>query len=191
MHAFDKVSCAALDGHESSDLKIGQKISATVQLVKDYGLILDIKSQGDAADRMTGFIVNDQKKKADKVYKAGETEVEAIVLDIDFEKKIVELSERLVSSAALGEETKQAKKIKGDAQAYQKAVVELNKEQYLVVSLKSDRSKVGVCILHGLSAESQSAYTSYSIGDEIDVKWTFSKIQKDREGRFVLTQPRL
>jgi len=86
--------------------------------VKDYGLILDIKSQGEASDRMTGFIVNDQKKKADKVYKAGETEVECIVLDIDFEKKIVELSERLVSSVAQGEETKKAKKQKGTAEAY-------------------------------------------------------------------------
>ena len=55
-----------------------------MQLVKDYGLILEImdqKSQG-----MTGFIVNEQKIKSDKVYKIGETVLDCIVLDIDLEK---------------------------------------------------------------------------------------------------------
>jgi len=69
-------------------------------------------------------------------------------------------------------------------------VVELNKEQYLVVTLKSDRTKVGVCILHGLTADSQSLYQNYGIGDEIDVKVTASKLNKDRDGLFVLTCPR-
>ena len=54
-------------------------------------------------ERMTGFIVNQQKKKIDKVYKASETLVDSVILDIDYEKRIVELSERLVGQ----EESKQ------------------------------------------------------------------------------------
>ena len=80
-------------------------------MVKDYGLILDI--EGSTAS-MTGFIVNEQKLKTDKVYKVGDTIQDCIVLDIDFEKKIVDLSERLSAT----EETKQAKKAdKKDVQA--------------------------------------------------------------------------
>lgn len=57
----------------------------------------------------------------------------------------------------------------------------------MVVTLKSDRSQVGVCILHGLSPESESAYKRFSIGDEIDVKILAGK----KGGRFVLTQAKL
>lgn len=54
---------------------------------------------------MTGFIVNEQKLKLVKTYKVGETISNCVILDIDIEKKIVDLSERL----AVNEETKQAK----------------------------------------------------------------------------------
>lgn len=156
-------------------------MTGKVQLVKDYGLILEIVDS-----EMTGFIVNEQKRKADKTYKVGDTLKECVILDIDFEKRIVDLSERL-STSGDQEESKTAKKAKKGDQSFQKAVVELNKEKYLVVSLKSDRSQVGVCILHGLSPESESAYSRYSIGDEIDVKIFAGK----KGGRFVLTQTKL
>ena len=137
---------------------------------------------------MTGFIVNEQKLNTEKTYKVGEVISDCVVLDIDFEKKIVDLSERLVSN----EESKKAKKKDAKQEGFQKAVVELNKEKYLVVSLKADRSRVGLCVLHNLSAESHSAYQSYGIGDEIDVKVVPSKLPaKPSEGRFILTQPRL
>jgi ribosomal protein S1 len=56
------------------------------------------------------------------------------------------------------------------------------------VSLKNDRSQIGVCILHGLSPESEAVYRRYNIGDEIDVKViSFSK----KGGKFVLTQAKL
>ena len=150
-------------------------------MVKDYGLISEI-----VGSEMTGFIVNEQKRKADKVYKAGDTLVESVVLDIDFEKRIVDLSERLATPVD-EEESKQSKKAKHGDHSFQKSVVELNKEKYLVVSLKNDRSQVGVCILHGLSAESESVYSRYNIGDEIDVK----VIAGRKGGRFVLTQAKL
>ena len=143
---------------------------------------------------MTGFIVNEQKLKSDKVYKIGETVLDCIVLDIDFEKQIVDLSERLVNqqledSKELASQKKQAKKNQ-QQQSFVKAVVELNKERYLVISLKSNRSKIGVCILHGLAAgTSATAYEAYGIGDEIDVKVTESSSGED-EGRFLLTMAR-
>jgi len=141
-----------------------------VQLVKDYGLILDILGCGAG---MTGFIVNEQKLKVDKVYKVGDTIVDCVVLDIDFEKKIVDLSERL---QGFEEVKKKSEKKDGQAGGFQKAVVELNKEQYLVLSLKSDRTQLALCILHALCAETRNLYERYSIGAEIDVKVVASKL---------------
>ena len=175
LKSFEKLTGHAFSA--SNTLKIAQKVQAKVQLVKDYGLILGIEGQ----EEMTGFIVNEQLKKADKTKKVGDS-VSCVVMDIDFDKKIVDLSERLATKDQ--EETKQAKSAKQTT--LQKAVVELNKEQYLVVSLKADRSQIGVSILHGHCQESQTAYSRYSVGDEIEVK-----VVGGSEGSFVLTQPKL
>lgn len=56
-------------------------------MVKEYGLILKID------DNYTGFIVNEQKS-LDKQYKTNQS-VNAVILDVDYEKKIIDLSERL------------------------------------------------------------------------------------------------
>ena len=65
-------------------------------------------------------------------------------MDIDTDKKIVDLSERLTSSSEKTEDKKSKKE-------YQKAIVELNKEEYLVISFKNNRSKIGVCLLQTIS----------------------------------------
>ena len=57
------------------------------------------------------------------------------MLDVDYEKKIVDLSERLV-------DIKQTLK-----QQETKAFVELTKDSYMIVSMKGDRSKFGMCVL--------------------------------------------
>ena len=57
--------------------------------------------------------------------------LDCIVLDIDTGKKIADLSERLAET-----KSSKDKEIKdGD----QKAIVELNKEQYLIVTFKKSR----------------------------------------------------
>jgi len=118
VEAFDKLFKA---GTEKCSVKIGEKVTATVQLVKDYGLILAIKDHDD----VTGFIINEQKASG-KQYKVG-SEIECVVLDIDTSKMIVDLSERLLTT----------KKKEKAASSSQKAFVELNKEQYLVITLKN------------------------------------------------------
>jgi len=59
-------------------------------------------------------------------------------MDIDFEKEIVDLSERLADS----EKSKSSAKI--NANSVQNAVVELNKEDYLIVSFKQNKRKFGI-----------------------------------------------
>ena len=190
LQAFDKLQTSTI----TTGLAIGGKTRGKVQLVKDYGLILHLDN--DSNDQLTGFIVNEQKIKADKVYKAGESELDCIVLDIDREKKIVDLSERLYSveeskASNTGAGKKKAAKQQTES-GYQKAVVELNKEQYLVVTLRSDRSKLAVCLLQDLTAESYASYQKYRIGDEIEVKLVAqNQKQSDSYGRFLLAQPRL
>ena len=49
-------------------MQFGQRLEATVQLAKEYGLILDIPNQDDEESQLTGFIVNEQKKSS-KEYK--------------------------------------------------------------------------------------------------------------------------
>lgn len=53
-------------------------------------------------------------------------------MDIDFEKEIVDLSERLV-------EKKSGKSQKIKKGQTLKAIVELNKEEYLIISFKQNR----------------------------------------------------
>jgi len=96
-------------------------------LVKEYGLILKVSEQ------YTGFIINELIK-SDKKFKPGAS-IEATLLDIDCDKKMLDLSERVV--------IKDTKSVKDKS----KAVVELTKDSYMIVSLKSDRQKFGVVLL--------------------------------------------
>lgn len=96
-------------------------------MVKEYGLILKVSEQ------YTGFIINELIK-SDKKFKPGAS-IEATLLDIDCDKKMLDLSERVV--------IKDTKSVKDKS----KAVVELTKDSYMIVSLKSDRQKFGVVLL--------------------------------------------
>ena len=98
--AFEKLHKSQ---ESQGDLQIGGKCHGKVQLVKDYGLIIQIDGSEDG---LTGFIVNEQKASVDKTYKADKTKLDCIVLDIDAEKRIVDLSERLYTV----EESKVSKK---------------------------------------------------------------------------------
>ena len=49
------------------------------------------------------------------------------------------------------------------------------------MTLKSDRSRVAVCLLQDLTAESFTSYSRYSIGDEIEVK----VVTKSKDGKEV------
>ena len=101
--AFDQISrqMAVSDSASDESLRVGKKVKAQVQLVKEYGLILQLVAKegtNNSSDNMTGFIVNDQLAHLDKGYKVGQILSECIVLDTDPEKHIVDLSERLASS---------------------------------------------------------------------------------------------
>lgn len=85
------------------------------------------------SEQYTGFIINELIK-SDKKFKPGAS-VEATLLDIDCDKKMLDLSERVV--------IKDTKSVKDKS----KAVVELTKDSYMIVSLKSDRQKFGVVLL--------------------------------------------
>jgi hypothetical protein len=66
-----------------------------------------------------------------------------IVLDIDFEKELLDLSERLAS------EKISASKVKVGANF--KVTVELNKDDYLLVSFKQSKQTIGVLMMQGLN----------------------------------------
>ena len=65
--------------------------------------------------------------------------MQCLVLDIDPVKKIADLSEKIVTAKNKGQEVKVGQT--------QKAIVELNKESHLVLSMKNNRRAIGVCIL--------------------------------------------
>lgn len=80
-----------------------------MQLVKDYGLILALEDIVDQdGQQLTGFIVNEQKKSA-RTTKPGQI-LSCVVLDIDAQKKIVDLSERLVEEEENKTSTSKASK---------------------------------------------------------------------------------
>ena len=121
-------------------VKLGMQVTAKVQLVKDYGLILSVDG---FQDDLTGFIANEQLATS-KQYKIG-TSISCIVLDVDTDKKIIELSERLTTDGA-------NKDIQTKLKDNVKAIVEMNNERYLVVTLKNQRSTIGVCLLQDLNS---------------------------------------
>lgn len=126
-------------------------------------------------DTYTGFVVNDQKTSG-KIYKTGH-ELKCIVLDVDQDKKMLDLSERL-DGKPLG------KQIKDN----EKAFVELTKEHYMIVSFKQDRGQFAVCLLQqGINDNNvASAYEKYSVGDEVDVRVMGGK----SDGGLKLTMPK-
>jgi len=92
------------------------------------------------------------------------------------------LSESLVTTAASAEKQKKLKE-------NQKAIVEMNNEKYLVVTLKSDRSRIGVCILQNFNTTDIIAqYQRYKFGDEIEVR--LIEDSSRNEGDFLLMTPK-
>jgi hypothetical protein len=80
------------------------------------------------------------------------------VLDIDPVKKMADLSEKLGVVRNSDKEVKEGTKVR--------VLVELNKEGYLVVTLKNNRSVVGVCIPHNFNQDSE--VKNYQIGEELE-----------------------
>ena len=66
-----------------------------------------------------------------------------LVLDIDFEKEILDLSEKL------SEKTTSNQTIKVGNQY--KVTVELNKEDYLLVSFKQSKQSIGILMMQNLN----------------------------------------
>jgi len=129
-------------------LKQGVKVEGTVSLLKDYGTILSLKGG------LTGFIIKDNQK--------GEPEngqkVAATVLDADFQKGVVDLTMKLT-----GKESSEPLSGK------HKLVVELNKEDYLVVACKTNRQILGyLSLMHFNRDDRQNPHQNIEIGDEFE-----------------------
>lgn len=118
-------------------VKLGQEIDAQVQLVKDYGIITQIEGE----NVQTGFIINDHKGGQGK-YKQGQA-LKCVILDVDPLKKIADLSEKTFK--------KSDKDIIVGSSC--KAIVELNKDSYLICSLKNNRKKFGICIMQNFNMD--------------------------------------
>jgi hypothetical protein len=63
VRALSKVTQSAMNSFTTT---VGMRVKAKVTYIKKYGLLLAIDGS-----ELTGFIVNDQKIKADKEYKVG------------------------------------------------------------------------------------------------------------------------
>lgn len=99
-------------------------------------------------------------------------------MDIDLEKEIMDLSERLVEKhSSKSQPVKEGQTVK--------AIVELNKEDYLIVTFKQNRKQVGLLQLQPFNNDKRpQPNEKYQIDDEIDVQ----VIEDTTEG-FVLTIP--
>lgn len=81
-----------------------------------------------------------------KNYKKGQV-LECRLLDVDSEKKIIDLSEKLGNAESQDSSKKMGNKV----------LVELVKENYLVVTLKSNRCQVGVIIMNSFNKDAEDA----------------------------------
>lgn len=100
-----------------------------------------------------------------------------IVLDIDFEKELLDLSERLAAEKVSSTQLKVG--------AQYKVTVELNKDDYLLVSFKQNKQRIGVLMLQSLNNDQvPHPNAKYNMGDEIDVK-----VISVADNGFILTVP--
>lgn len=85
------------------------------------------------------------------------------MLDVDNDKQMLDLSERLCSVD---------KKDKSKLKENSKAIVEVIKENYMIVSLKQNRTSLAVCLLQQSINDMHMSveYEKYSVGDEIEIK---------------------
>jgi ribosomal protein S1 len=95
-----------------------------VSLAKEYGNIVGVEK----FPSLTGFILTEHLVPK-KDYKEGQ-KINCVVLDMDFEKEILDLSERLAEKGS----EKNPGTVKVGHQY--RATVELNKEDYLLLSFK-------------------------------------------------------
>lgn len=145
--------------HDFYELKIGEKVATHVTLAKDYGNIVSC----DKYPTLTGFILNEHLIPK-KEYKEGQ-KLSCVILDIDFEKEILDLSEKLADKAMSANPSS----IKVGHQY--KVVVELNKEDYLLVSFKQSKTSIGLLMMQNLNGDQvPNPNEKYQVGDEIDVK---------------------
>lgn len=99
-------------------------------------------------------------------------------MDIDFEKEILDLSERLA-------EKQSASSAQVKVGSQYKVVVELNKEEYLLVSFKQSKSSIGLLMMQSLNGDQvPNPNEKYQVGDEVEVK-----VISVTENGFVLTVP--
>jgi len=134
---------------------IGDVVETEVQLVKDYGVIVKVLDQEEVT---TGFIINTQT--TSKKIKPGQ-KIRCRVLDVDPIKKMADLSEKLGEVKTSKRDVKVGEEFK--------AIVELNKESFVILSLKSDKSKIGFCILHNFNRDDVDDKNP-QIGDEMEVR---------------------
>lgn len=66
-----------------------------------------------------------------------------LVLDIDFEKEILDLSEKLAEKTTSNQTIKVGNQYK--------VTVELNKEDYLLVSFKQSKQSIGILMMQNLN----------------------------------------
>ena len=120
----------------AEDIKIGTKLKAEVSLVKDYGAIV----APEKYPGLTGFILLEQ---IEGEVKEGQV-IEAIVMDMDFEKEIIDLSHKMakLTGGKMAAKVSTAAPLK-NGQQY-RARVELNKEDYLLISFKSHPNQLGL-----------------------------------------------
>jgi ribosomal protein S1 len=98
-------------------------------------------------------------------------------MDIDFEKEILDLSERLA-------ETKPAPAQVKVGHQY-RVTVELNKEDYLLVSFKQSKTCIGLLMMQSFNDDHlPSPNEKHQIGDEIEVR-----VIQNTETGYVLTVP--
>lgn len=96
-------------------------------------------------------------------------------MDIDFEKNIADLSEKIKVSESKTELKK--------GQSF-KAQVELSKEDYIIASLKGHKT-LAICMMNSFNNDNEiNANEKYHIGDEVDLQ-----VFKNTDSGLVLATP--
>ena len=138
-------SCTMDDGMRNalSKLRMGTLAKGTVSQIREFGLIISL--EGGVA----GFCMTDHTPKGDKAVSEGD-EVECCVLDVDWGKKVADVSLRTALVQGAKERPKAASLSSEKATA---GCVELVKSSYAIVSIPSAGNALAVAAMAGYNGK--------------------------------------
>ncbi|KAJ1569857.1 Protein RRP5 [Nowakowskiella sp. JEL0078] len=154
------------------DYPIGKKVEGVINQIVPYGLIVGLQP------KISGLVTSEQTKGTEEKKKG--TKISAKVIDIDVEKKIIDLTMRpdLMKPSKAGEDSILSK----NGNEPIDALVEVLKEDYLIVTLPAFGNTIAYAVSKTYNCNKTTSFTRFRVGQKIRALITSIPSTTDQSG---------